>query len=96
MHKTVRATIRIVLIRFVVASCQSNPAAILQARVIHRRKSVNLVGNFPNAFPILGILVAAESHNLLITSNWWLGRESNPRHEDFQSADFTLLLTPSD
>ena len=26
----------------------------------------------------------------------WLGRESNPRHEDFQSADFTLLLTSSD
>ena len=31
-----------------------------------------------------------------IASKWWLGRESNPRHEDFQSADFTLLLTSSD
>ena len=60
MHKTVRATIRIVLIRFVAASCKSNPAAILHAREIHPWKSVNLVGNFPNDFPILWILNATD------------------------------------
>ena len=31
-----------------------------------------------------------------LITRMWLGRESNPRHEDFQSADFTLLLTSSD